>query len=70
LWNWAELPEKIDARLRDYARANASLEGMAGLNNKPTPMRTLNQDYLKSPSDCLMFHSLRIKVLSVNGHSD
>src|SRR5437660_1157988 len=25
LWNWNELPNKIDPRLRDYARANASI---------------------------------------------
>ena len=25
LWNWVELPDKVDARLTDYARANASI---------------------------------------------
>ena len=34
LWNWKELPETVDARLSDYARANASI-GINGsaLNN-------------------------------------
>lgn len=34
LWNWSELPGKVDGRLKDYARANASI-GINGavLNN-------------------------------------
>ncbi len=48
LWNWAELPEKIDARLRDYARANASVGiNGAALNNVNADARVLTPEYLK-----------------------
>ena len=48
LWNWGELPEKIDPRLRDYARANASL-GINGsaLNNVNADAQFLTPDYLR-----------------------
>ncbi|HMP83370.1 MAG TPA: alpha-glucuronidase family glycosyl hydrolase, partial [Verrucomicrobiota bacterium] len=48
LWNWAELPDKVDGRLRDYARANASI-GINGtvLNNVNSDSRSLNADYLR-----------------------
>ncbi len=48
LWNWQELPEKVDSRLRDYARANASL-GINGsaLNNVNANSRSLSAEYLR-----------------------
>ena len=47
LWNWDELP-KIDPRLIDYARANASL-GINGsvLNNVNASAQSLAPDYLR-----------------------
>jgi alpha-glucuronidase len=47
LWNWAELPKKIDPRLRDYARANASI-GINGalLNNVNANAQILTAEYL------------------------
>lgn len=48
LWDWQALPEKVDARLRDYARANASL-GINGsaLNNVNSNSRSLSAEYLR-----------------------
>ncbi len=48
LWNWSALPNKIDPRLRDYARANASI-GINGstLNNVNADSQILTPDYLK-----------------------
>ena len=48
LWDWAALPERVDARLRDYARANASL-GVNGsvLNNVNADARSLSAEYLR-----------------------
>jgi alpha-glucuronidase len=48
LWNWSELPEKVDPRLVDYARANASL-GINGavLNNVNASAESLSSDYLE-----------------------
>src|SRR6266478_1250025 len=48
LWNWNELPNKIDPRLRDYARANASV-GINGsaLNNVNANAQILTADYLR-----------------------
>jgi alpha-glucuronidase len=48
LWNWNELPDKIDPRLRDYARANASI-GINGstLNNVNANAQILTADYLR-----------------------
>jgi alpha-glucuronidase len=48
LWNWSELPEKIDPRLRDYARANASI-GINGttLNNVNANAQFLTAEYLR-----------------------
>src|SRR5215204_5241224 len=47
LWNWAELPEQLDSRLKDYARANASL-GINGavLNNVNANAQILTPEYL------------------------
>ena len=48
LWDWNALPEKVDPRLRDYARANASI-GINGsvLNNVNANAQILTPDYLK-----------------------
>ncbi|QJW92277.1 alpha-glucuronidase [Spirosoma taeanense] len=48
LWKWYELPERIDPRYRDYARANASL-GINGtvVNNVNASSRFLTGEYLE-----------------------
>jgi len=47
LWKWSELPEKVDPRLQDYARANASI-GINGavLNNVNANAIFLTREYL------------------------
>ena len=47
LWNWDELPGQVDPRLRDYARANASI-GINGtvLNNVNASAEFLTAKYL------------------------
>jgi alpha-glucuronidase len=47
LWNWAELPQHVDPRLTDYARANASV-GINGavLNNVNANAQILTAEYL------------------------
>ncbi len=48
LWNWSDLPEKLDPRLTDYARANASI-GINGatINNVNADARILTAEYLR-----------------------
>ncbi|GAB3794009.1 alpha-glucuronidase family glycosyl hydrolase [Spirosoma humi] len=48
LWKWYELPETVDPRYRDYARANASL-GINGtvVNNVNASARFLTEEYIK-----------------------
>lgn len=48
IWKWEELPERIDARYKDYARANASI-GINGtvLNNVNAQPEILTGAYLK-----------------------
>ncbi|RRB03869.1 alpha-glucuronidase family glycosyl hydrolase [Larkinella rosea] len=48
LWKWYELPERIDPRYRDYARANASI-GINGtvVNNVNASSRFLTAEYLQ-----------------------
>ena len=48
LWKWYELPERIDPRYRDYARANASL-GINGtvVNNVNASARFMTGEYLQ-----------------------
>lgn len=48
LWNWKALPETIDPRLIDYARANASV-GINGsvLNNVNASAQSLSAEYLR-----------------------
>ena len=47
LWDWDELPGKVDGRLRDYARANASI-GINGtvLNNVNASSELLTAKYI------------------------
>ena len=47
LWNWAELPDRVDPRYDDYARANASI-GINGavLNNVNANAQSLTAPYL------------------------
>jgi alpha-glucuronidase len=47
LWNWEELPGKVDRRLREYARANASI-GINGtvLNNVNASSEFLTAKYI------------------------
>lgn len=48
LWKWEELPDKVDDRLRDYARINASIGVNAtALNNVNANSRSLSAEYLK-----------------------
>ena len=48
LWSWAELPDRIDPRIEDYARANASI-GINGtvLNNVNANPTSLTLPYLE-----------------------
>jgi len=48
LWDWQALPQAVDPRLRDYARANASL-GINGsvLNNVNADAQSLSPAYLR-----------------------
>lgn len=47
IWNWSKLPDHLDPRYTDYARANASI-GINGvvLNNVNANARILTRDYL------------------------
>lgn len=69
LWKWYELPERIDTRYIDYARANASI-GINGtvLNNVNASARFLTTEYLgKVQALADAFRPYGIKVyLSVN----
>jgi alpha-glucuronidase len=69
LWKWDELPEKIDSRYRDYARADASI-GINGavLNNVNASSKILSADYLRKVAALAdVFRPYGVKVyLSVN----
>ncbi len=48
LWNWQGLPDKVDVRLRDYARANAALGiNGAAINNVNANAQNLSDEYLR-----------------------
>lgn len=48
LWKWDELPDKVDERLKDYARSNASIGINATvLNNVNANARSLSTEYLR-----------------------
>ncbi|GAB3931494.1 alpha-glucuronidase family glycosyl hydrolase [Larkinella terrae] len=64
LWKWYELPERIDPRYRDYARANASI-GINGtvVNNVNASSRFLTAEYLQKVAALAnVFRSYGIKV--------
>ena len=64
LWKWDELPEHVDPRLVDYARANASI-GINGavLNNVNADSRILTAEYLvKVAAIANVFRPLGIRV--------
>jgi len=69
LWKWEELPARIDPRLADYARANASL-GLNGtvLNNVNANARSLTAEYIaKAAAVADTFRPYGLKVyLSAN----
>jgi alpha-glucuronidase len=69
LWAWAELPDRIDPRLEEYARANASL-GINGsvLNNVNASPESLSAPYLeKAAAIARVFRPYGIRVyLSAN----
>jgi alpha-glucuronidase len=69
LWKWDELPGKVDQRLVDYARANASL-GLNGtvLNNVNANARSLTAEYIaKAAAIADAFRPYGLKVyLSAN----
>jgi len=48
IWNWKNLPKKVDSRYKDYARANASI-GINGtvLNNVNSQAEILTKDYIE-----------------------
>ncbi len=64
LWNWAELPENIDPRLRDYARANASIGiNSTSLNNVNANAQILTPEYLRKVAAIAdVFRPFGIKV--------
>ena len=65
LWKWEELPGRIDPRLTDYARANASL-GINGtlLNNVNASSQILTAQYLdKVAAIANVFRPYGIRVL-------
>lgn len=69
LWKWYELPERIDSRYIDYARANASI-GINGtvLNNVNASARFLTTEYLgkvKALADAFRPYGIKV-YLSVN----
>lgn len=64
LWNWDELPGQVDPRLRDYARANASI-GINGtvLNNVNASAEFLTAKYLdKVAAIAKVFRPFGIRV--------
>jgi alpha-glucuronidase len=64
LWNWQELPDKLDPRLRDYARANASIGlNATALNNVNANARSLSAEYLrKSAAIAEVFRPYGVRV--------
>jgi alpha-glucuronidase len=66
LWDWDELPGRVDPRLRDYARANASL-GINGavLNNVNADPRALESGHLAkvaAVADVLRPYGVRVHL--------
>jgi alpha-glucuronidase len=64
LWDWDALPAQVDPRLRDYARANASV-GINGavLNNVNADSKSLSAEYLrktKAVADAFRPYGVRV----------
>src|SRR5262249_5812725 len=69
LWRWPELPGRVDPRVRDYARANASI-GINGtvLNSVTARPESLERSYLEKTAaiaDALRPYGIRV-YLSAN----
>lgn len=64
LWDWHRLPEYIDPRYEDYARANASIGiNAASITNVNANARILSPDYLKKAAALAdVFRPYGIKV--------
>ena len=64
LWKWEELPEKVDPRIRDYARANASIGiNATAINNVNSNSKSLSVEYLKKAAaiaDVLRPYGVRV----------
>ncbi len=69
LWKWYELPETIDPRYTDYARANASIGiNAVAVNNVNASARFLTKEYLpkvKALADVFRPYGIQV-FLSVN----
>lgn len=69
LWKWYELPETIDPRYQDYARANASIGiNAVAINNVNASARFLTAEYLskvKALADVFRPYGIRV-FLSIN----
>jgi alpha-glucuronidase len=69
LWKWYELPETIDPRYRDYARANASIGiNAVAINNVNASARFLTDEYLskvKALADVFRPYGIQV-FLSIN----
>lgn len=69
LWKWYELPENLDPRYRDYARANASIGiNAVVLNNVNASARFLTSEYLvkvKALADLFRPYGIQV-FLSIN----
>ncbi len=69
LWKWFELPETIDSRYTDYARANASIGiNAVAINNVNASARLLTKEYLvkvKVLADIFRKYGIKL-FLSVN----
>lgn len=69
LWKWYELPETLDPRYRDYARANASIGiNAVAVNNVNASTRFLTAEYLskvKALADVFRPYGIRV-YLSIN----
>ncbi len=66
LWKWNELPDKIDPRYRDYARANASIgingAVMNNVNSEPHILKTEYLDKLAALADIFRPYGIRIYI--------
>jgi alpha-glucuronidase len=64
LWKWEELPDKVDSRVRDYARANASIGiNATALNNVNSNAKSLSAEYLRKAAaiaDVLRPYGVRV----------